>query len=58
METELLAFPGAWSSDREARLHRAPWPLSSSSPSQLASGAITGTEIDDRGLEVQGKQKD
>lgn len=58
METKLLAFPGAWSSDREASLHRAPWPLSPSSPSQLASRAIMGTEVDDRGLEVQEKQKD
>lgn len=54
METKLLAFPGAWSSDREAGLRKAPWPLSPSSPSQLASRAIMGTETDD-GLRGAGK---
>lgn len=33
------SFPGTWSSDRKARLHRAPSPLGSSSPSQSVSRA-------------------
>lgn len=35
-------FPGAWSSDRETRLHRVPVPLGSSSPSQPVSRAHHG----------------
>lgn len=42
METKLLAFPGAWSSDRETILHRAPSPLGPSLPSQTESRACHG----------------
>lgn len=57
METKLLAFPGAWSSDKEARLHRAPLPQAPPRPHNLCPGHTTSTEMDDRSSEEQGKQR-
>ena len=58
METKLFASPGAWSSDKEAGLHRAPSPRAPPRPHSLCSGHIAGTEMDGRSSEEQGKQRD